>query len=78
MARITISIKKNADRTYTVKVGKAIEHIGTDGKDRGQIFDAIKYAAISKGVYLRDPELVELLDKNSISIETTSNRERRR
>lgn len=66
--RVTVSIKKNADETYTVRVGRSVEHVSTYAKDRSQIFDSIKYAAMSKGAYLSDIELVELLDKNSIQI----------
>lgn len=68
MARITITIRRNADDTYTVRVGRQVEHVSTYAKDRGQIFDSIKYAAMSKGAYLTDVELVELLSKNSIQI----------
>ena len=29
----------NKDNTITVRVGKAVEHIGRDGKTKAQLFD---------------------------------------
>jgi len=63
MARRTVSLRRHVDGVLTLKSGRAIEHIGTDGKTRGQIFEAVKYAAISKDFHLPDVEIVELLDK---------------
>lgn len=61
MARKTVKLRANADRTLTVRVGRHIEHVGLDGKDRGQVYDAVRYAAITQGVNLAAPDLTELL-----------------
>jgi hypothetical protein len=58
-----VKLIKNKDGTITVKVGRAVEHISTHGKDKAQIYDAVKYAAISKGVNLSDISLIEILNK---------------
>ena len=55
-ARITF----NRDNTITIRVGKAVEHIGRDGKTKAQLFDAVKYAASSKGAYISDITLTEM------------------
>jgi len=60
----TYSIRHNADGTITVKVGRAKEHITTEGKDRGEIFDAVKWMLISKGVNLLDTTITQdLIDQ---------------
>ncbi len=63
MARVSIKLRRNADDTLTVRVGRMVEHIGIEDKDHGQVFDAVKYALISKGVPFTEPDLVELLMK---------------
>ncbi len=60
-AMASLQIHRNADGTITVKVGRAIEHISTDGKTKAQIFDALKYAAISKGANLDEIAITEIL-----------------
>jgi hypothetical protein len=69
VSKITLRLRKNRDGTYTVRVGRAVEHVSTEGKTRGQVFDAIKYAAMSKGVYLKDVDLVDLMTRNEITID---------
>lgn len=60
MATRELRLRINQDGTLTVRVGRAVEHI--DGNlPRADVFDRVKYAAISKGVFVRDPDLVELL-----------------
>jgi hypothetical protein len=56
-----IKVIYNTDGTITVRVGRSIEHIGIEGKTKAQVFDAVKYAAISKGVVLTDESLTEIL-----------------
>jgi hypothetical protein len=51
----------NSDRTVTIRVGRQVEYIGIEGKTKAQLFDAVKYAAISKGANVSDIQLVELL-----------------
>lgn len=59
----SIKIQFNKDNTITVRVGRAIEHISTTGKTKAEIFDAVKYAAISKGATLDDLAITETLYK---------------
>jgi hypothetical protein len=59
MAHLQVVI--NRDRTVTVRVGRAVEYIGLEGKTRGQLFDAVKYAAVSKGAVVSDIKLTEIL-----------------
>ena len=54
MTKKTFLIKKNKDGTITVKVGRAVEHISKEGKDKAELFDAVKYALISKGISVHD------------------------
>lgn len=60
-----LQITMNSDNTVTVRVGRAVEYIGMDGKTKGQLFDAIKYAAISKGAVVSDIKLTEILNGNA-------------
>lgn len=54
-------ISHNADGTITVKVGRMVEHIDPTGKDKGQVFDAVKTAAFSKGAKVSDVTITEIL-----------------
>lgn len=54
-------ISRNVDNTWTVRVGRQVEHVDTFGKTHGQIFDAIKYALISMRVNLREIDIIELM-----------------
>lgn len=56
-------VNRNADGTWTVRVGKQVEHIDPHGKSRGEIFDAIRWALISKGVNLEEINVVELMQE---------------
>jgi hypothetical protein len=60
MAELKLSY--NADDTITVRVGKARETISIDGKSRGQLWDAVRWSAISKGANLSPVEVTEALD----------------
>lgn len=62
MARI--SVRKNSDGTITVRVGKAIEHVDPRFKEKGQAFDCVKYALISKGASFEDISVAEMLWQN--------------
>ncbi len=61
MTVIVVRLRRNADKTLTVRVGRALEHIGLDGKTHGQVFDAVRYAIVSKGASLPEIEIAELL-----------------
>ncbi len=56
-----ISLRLNKDETLTLRVGRSVEHIGTDAKSKSGIYDVVKYAAISKDIILSDADLTELL-----------------
>jgi len=49
------------DQTITIKVDNHVEHISTEFKTKAQIFDAVKYACISKGAIISDIELTAVL-----------------
>ena len=58
MAQLKLTL--NADETLTVRVGRDVEHISVD-KSRGELFDSVKYLAMSKGARLSDVEITEAL-----------------
>jgi hypothetical protein len=57
----TVTLRRNRDGTLTVRVGRAVEHVSTEARSHGQVFDAVRYAIISKGVYLPEHEVASLL-----------------
>ena len=59
MSRLVITHRGD---TVTVQVGRDVEHITTTGKTKAQLFDAVKYAAISKGANLSDLTLAEIIN----------------
>jgi hypothetical protein len=61
MGMAELKLSYNADETITVRVGKARESISLQDKSRGEIFDAVKWLAISKGARLSDVEVTEAL-----------------
>ena len=61
MAVKTVKVRRNADGTMTVRVGRSVEHISTDARSHAQVFDAVRYAIISKGIYLPEHEVAALL-----------------
>jgi len=58
-----LKVISNRDGTLTVRCGRAVEHIGTSGKTKGEVFDCVKWAAISKGATFSDAALIELLQQ---------------
>ena len=61
MGQRTVTVRRNRDGTLTVRVGRAVEHISTEARTHAQVFDAVRYAIISKGVYLPEHEVAELM-----------------
>ena len=61
MAKKIVTLRHNADSTLTIRVGRDIENISTEFKTHAQVFDAVKYAIISKGVNMDDVTIVELI-----------------
>jgi len=58
-----VKLSLNADDTITIRVGRAVEHVSIYGKEHGQIFDAIKWALISKGVVFSELAITEELSR---------------
>jgi hypothetical protein len=58
----------NNDNTITIRVGRAVEHLSTNDKTKGQLFDAVKYAAISKGAIISDIQLTEILTQREVKV----------
>ena len=63
MARTTASVRFNKDGTVTVRVGRHVEHISTEAKTNGEVWDQVKYALVSKGVNLSDISLIEFMEQ---------------
>lgn len=59
MARKTYSLHVTADGTVRVMVGRQREYIGITSKTKAELFDAVKYALISKDAYVSDVRLTE-------------------
>ena len=60
---MNVKLSRNADGTVTVRVGRMVEHIDPDGKSKGELFDAVKWALISKGATLSDIQITEALQR---------------
>lgn len=58
-------VTRNADGTWTIRVGRQVEHVDPTGKTRGEVFDAIRWALISKGVNVDEISVVELMQEES-------------
>lgn len=64
MAKKVVKIIRNSDDTITVRVGRSVEHVSMLGKSKGELFDYIKYALISKGVNFSDIDIAEMMQDN--------------
>ncbi len=62
MATKTYNLRRTADGCITVRVGRQIESISTHARSKSEVFDAVRWALISKGVYISEVKLVEDLD----------------
>jgi hypothetical protein len=51
------------DDVITIRVGRAVEHVDTFGKDKAQVFDAVRWALISKGASLSEIQITEELQR---------------
>jgi len=63
MAQATVTVRHNKDGTVTVRIGRAVEHFDATTKTKGELFDAVKMAVVSKGVRISDITLIEMLQK---------------
>lgn len=59
---MNVKLAKKGD-VITVKVGRMVEHVDCFGKDKGQIFDAVRWALISKGAPISQIQLTEELQR---------------
>jgi len=59
---MNIRLAKSGD-VITVKVGRMVEHVDTFGKDKAQVFDAVRWALISKGATLSEIQITEELQR---------------
>jgi hypothetical protein len=60
-----LRIQQNRDGTVTVRRGRAVEHIDARGKTKAELFDAVRYAAITMGTRVSDVALIEALQGTS-------------
>jgi hypothetical protein len=60
---LTYSIRAHKDGTITVKVGRQVEHISSQDKTPEELWQAIKWAAISKGVPSDSSMLIDIRNK---------------
>ena len=63
MARLTYGITANKDGTVTIRVGRQVEHISAVDKTPEELWQAIKWAAISKGIPSDSSMLIEIRNK---------------
>jgi hypothetical protein len=54
VTKVTYNLTRNADDTLTIRVGRQIEVIELLYKDRGQIFEDVKWRLVSKGIVISD------------------------
>jgi hypothetical protein len=57
MSSLIYTLRLNADGTLTIRVGRRVEYVTLAGKERGEIFDAVKYALISKDAFFSNDRL---------------------
>lgn len=62
MAQHSVKIRRNSDETWTVRIGRNVEHFSAD-KSKGQLFDVLKWSVKSKGVNISDVTLIELINE---------------
>jgi hypothetical protein len=62
VTRLVLDVSDRGN-TVTVRVGRAVESITRDYKSRAELVEAVRWAAISKGVRLPDLEVAALVEK---------------
>lgn len=60
---MNVRLSRNADGTITVRVGRSVEHIDTFGKTKAQVYDALRWALISKNATLSEIQITEELHR---------------
>jgi hypothetical protein len=56
-----LKVRFNKDETITVRVGRYVEIIDAAYKTKEQLFDSVKYVAMSKGAILSDIKITEII-----------------
>jgi len=59
MGKLTYNLNLNADGTLTIKVGRYRETITLACRSKGEVWDQVKWALISKDVYLGNDRLMQ-------------------
>lgn len=63
--RRTLSVKKNADRTLTIRASAQgssyVEHFTLDSKGPYEVFEAAKWSLITAGFSVDEEELAEMV-----------------
>jgi len=59
MAKLDIKVRKNADGTATIRVGRYVEHLDAHLSPM-EAFDAVKWALVTAGVPLSDDTTEEI------------------
>jgi len=57
VTRISYNLNLNSDGTLTIKVGRQVEVIELLYKERGQIFEDVKWRLVSKDAFVNDQVL---------------------
>lgn len=57
MATRIYNLRLNADGSLTVKVGRLVESVQVAYRSKSEIYDAVKYALISKDSFISDERL---------------------
>lgn len=52
MATVTYSLRLTREGTIRVMVGRAREYIGLEGKTKDEIYEAVKWALVSKDAFV--------------------------
>lgn len=60
---MNVRLSKNRDGTITVRVGRAVEHVDPNGKSKAELFDAVRWALISKDAPISEVQLAEELQR---------------
>jgi hypothetical protein len=55
----TYTIRINRDGTLTIRVGRYVEHITLESKTKGELYDHVKYALVSKECFISDERLTQ-------------------
>lgn len=57
----TLVVTKNSDQTITVRSGRMVEHFNAADKTKEEIFDWVKWIAITHRIVLDDIQITEIL-----------------